>query len=74
MNIEDLAYDFDIKIEFDGDFDGGTYDVLFKYTNSFSLDCKTTTGMVLRQHEIDDLLAGALKLVKLLKPHITEEY
>ena len=74
MNIEDLAYDFDIKIEFDGDFDGGTYDVLFKHTNSFSLDCKTTAGIVLRQNEIDDLLAGALKLVKLLKPYATEEY
>lgn len=74
MNITDLAYEFDVKIEFDGDFDGGSYDIAFKYMNCFSLDCKTTMELSLRQHEIDDLYDGALKLIKLLKPYASEAY
>ena len=74
MNITDLAYDYDLKIDFDGDFDGGSYTAIFEYMNCMHFDVKTKMEILLAQHEIDDLYAGALALVRSLKPHVTEGY
>jgi len=74
MNITDLSYKYDIKIDFDGDFDGGSYTLNFEYMNCTHYMVKTKMELVLAQHEIDEFYEGAVQLVKLLKPHVTEDY
>jgi hypothetical protein len=75
MNIIDLAFDYDIKIDFDGDFDGGNYHIKMNYVTATNHGTgETETIIVLDQVDIDKLYAGANKLIETLKHHITTGY
>ena len=75
MNLLDLAFYHNISIEFDGDFDGGSYYMVMDYlTASHNGTADTKTTMILKQTDIDELYSGAKNLVKLLEKHVTENY
>ncbi len=75
MNVIDLGFKYDIKIEFNGDFDGGYYDVEFKYITPTNVGTgETKTEIVLEQQDIEEIYRGALKLAKALKPYIRDGY
>lgn len=75
MNILDLAFYHKITIEFDGDFDGGNYEMTMEYlTASHHGTADTRTTMILKQTDIDELYSGAKNLVRLLEKHVTENY
>lgn len=75
MNILDLGFNYDLTIDFDGDFDGGNYTLKFKYFTSTQNGVgDTETTVILRQSDIDEIYEGTLKLMRLLKPHIVERY
>ena len=75
MNIADLAFEYDLDIEQDVDFDGATYDLIFTYFTATHHDVgKVKMSIELKQWDVDELYNGAMKLVKSLKPYITEGY
>jgi hypothetical protein len=75
MNLLDLAFKYDIEIDYDGDFDGGNYYINLTYW----IATQSSVGvakeeLILKQSDIDALYDGATKLVKLLEKHVTEGY
>ena len=75
MNILDLAFNYTIDIDFDGDIDGGNYHITMNYLLSTQQGVEETeTKISLKQWDIDELYLGAKKLVKLLEKHATEGY
>jgi hypothetical protein len=73
MQLIDLAFEYDIEIDYEGDFDGGNYYVTLKYqtaTNAASSD--TITILTLKQTDIELLYSGAKKLIGLLSKHVQE--
>jgi len=72
MNITDLAFQYAIKIEFDGDFDGGNYYMKLIYVTSTQAGAgDTITNITLKQDDINALYKGAKELVKTLEKHVT---
>jgi hypothetical protein len=75
MNILDLRFEFGININFDGDFDGGSYDLDLSYEiASHGLYANSAEIHRLKQSDIDALYEGVMKLAKALKPNITQGY
>jgi hypothetical protein len=76
MNIFNLAYKYDIKIDYDGDFDGGWYHTTLKYEISGIEEelPEVELKVSLRQGDIDAIHDGAKKLMKALENHITFGY
>jgi hypothetical protein len=64
-----------MKIEFDGDFDGGNYYMTCNYLTSTHRGASDTeTKLILKQDDIDALYEGAKQLVRILEKHVTEGY
>jgi hypothetical protein len=75
MNILDLAYKYDLKIDFDGDFDRGCYHMAFTYITATQSDITDITEKLsVKQHDIDELYLGVKKLLKILDEHVSEGY
>jgi hypothetical protein len=75
MNITDLAFKFDLNIHHDGDLDGGWYYLKLKYLTCMQNEnTETETTLTMRQHDIDELYQGVLKLAKKLKPYKAYTY
>ncbi len=75
MNIFDLAFKYDIKIIYDGDYDGVIYELKLKYDTCLSTgEGQTDITICLKQSDIDDMYAGVMKLAKELQNHITPDY
>ncbi len=73
MNLLDLNFEYDIKIDFEGDFDGGNYHVTLDYPIGTQQGITNgKTYLSLKQADIDFMYLGAKKLAEALKKHVSE--
>lgn len=72
MNVLDLGYEFQIEIKSDPDIDGTNYYINFLYqVPTHRGVTELSESLLIHQTDIDEILIGAEKLIKLLRPHVT---
>jgi len=75
MNLLDLAFNYTIDIDFDGDFDGGNYHVTLNYLSSTQVGiAETETKLSIKQEDIDQLYIGAKNLIRALDKHVSGRF
>lgn len=79
MNITDLAFKYEIDIDFNGDIEDGMVTGCYNVTIKHEIGMHSQHGdvkidMTLGQSDINELYEGAKKLVKALEKHVTGNY